>query len=316
MYIKKYNILITGGAGYIGSILTPLLLADDHKVTVIDNYKYNQCSLTTSIINKNFNLIKEDCRNISVLKAIIKDFDVIIPLAAYVGAPLCNKDPWAASSINKESIVSLFKLLSKKQLILMPTTNSAYGSGGKDNYCDENTKLNPLSLYAREKVEIEKILMERENSVSFRLATVFGMSPRMRLDLLINDFTYKAINDKSIVLFEPHFKRNFIHVRDVADVFNLAIKNPDNFIGNIFNVGLSDANLSKYELCKLIKNFLPSFEIYKSGTGKDPDQRNYLVSNKKIEKAGFNPKISIEEGIQELIKGLKIFNTKIFTNLY
>lgn len=314
--MNSYNVLITGGAGYIGSILTPLLLAEGHKVTVVDNYMYNQSSLTTSIINKNFSLIKEDSRNIKILKSIIKKFDIIIPLAAYVGAPLCNKDPWAASSINKESIVSLFKLLSKKQLILMPTTNSAYGSGGKDNYCDENSKLNPLSLYAREKVEIEKILMDRKNSVSFRLATVFGMSPRMRLDLLLNYFTYKAINDKSIVLFEPHFKRNFIHVRDVANVFNLAIKNPDNFIGNIFNVGLSDANLSKYELCKLIKNFLPNFEIYKSSTGTDPDQRNYLVSNKKIEKSGFKPKVSIEDGIQELIKGLKIFNTKIFTNLY
>ena len=314
--MKKYNILITGGAGYIGSILTPLLLNNGHKVTVIDNYKYNQSSLTTSIINKNFNLIKEDCRNIEVLKGMIKKFDIIIPLAAYVGAPLCNKDPWAASSINKESIISLFKILSKKQLIIMPTTNSAYGSGNKDNYCDENSELRPLSLYAKEKVEIEKILMDRENSISLRLATVFGMSPRMRLDLLVNDFTYKALNDKSIVLFESHFKRNFIHVRDVADVFNLAIKNPDNFVGNIFNVGLSNANLSKYELCKLIKKFLPSFEIYKSVTGKDPDQRNYLVSNKKIEKNGFKPKVSIEEGINELIKGLKIFNTKTFTNLH
>jgi nucleoside-diphosphate-sugar epimerase len=314
--MKKYNILITGGAGYIGSILTPLLLNNGHKVTVIDNYKFNQSSLTTSIINKNFNLIKEDCRNIDVLNSIIKNFDIIIPLAAYVGAPLCNKDPWAASSINKESILSLFKIVSNKQLIIMPTTNSAYGSGNKDNYCDENSELKPLSLYAKEKVEIEKILMDRENSISFRLATVFGMSPRMRLDLLVNDFTFKALNDKSIVLFESHFKRNFIHVRDVADVFNLAIENPKNFIGNIFNVGLSDANLSKYELCELIKEFLPDLEIYKSATGKDPDQRNYLVSNEKIEKKGFKPKVSIKDGINELIKGLKIFNTKTFTNLY
>ena len=288
--MKKYNILVTGGAGYIGSILTPLLLNNGHKVTVIDNYKFNQSSLTTSIINKNFSLIKEDCRNIDVLKSIIKNFDIIIPLAAYVGAPLCNKDPWAASSINKESILSLFKIVTNKQLIIMPTTNSAYGSGNKNNYCDENSELKPLSLYAKEKVEIEKILMDRENSISFRLATVFGMSPRMRLDLLVNDFTYKALNDKSIVLFESHFKRNFIHVRDVADVFNLAIENPENFVGNIFNVGLSDANLSKYELCKLIKEFLPDLEIYKSATGKDPDQRNYLVSNKKLKKEASNPK--------------------------
>ena len=310
--MKKYNILVTGGAGYIGSILTPLLLNNGHKVTVIDNYKFNQSSLTTSIINKNFSLIKEDCRNIDVLKSIIKNFDIIIPLAAYVGAPLCNKDPWAASSINKESILSLFKIVTNKQLIIMPTTNSAYGSGNKNNYCDENSELKPLSLYAKEKVEIEKILMDRENSISFRLATVFGMSPRMRLDLLNN----KELNDKSIVLFESHFKRNFIHVRDVADVFNLAIENPENFVGNIFNVGLSDANLSKYELCKLIKEFLPDLEIYKSATGKDPDQRNYLVSNKKIEKRGFKPKVSIKDGINELIKGLKIFNTKSFTNLH
>ena len=314
--MKKYNILVTGGAGYIGSILTPLLLNNGHKVTVIDNYKFNQSSLTTSIINKNFNLIKEDCRNIDILKSIIKNFDIIIPLAAYVGAPLCNKDPWAASSINKESILSLFKIVSNNQLIIMPTTNSAYGSGNKDNYCDENSELKPLSLYAKEKVEIEKILMDRENSISFRLATVFGMSPRMRLDLLVNDFTYKALNDKSIVLFESHFKRNFIHVKDVADVFNLAIENPKNFVSNIFNVGLSDANLSKYELCKLIKEFLPDLEIYQSETGKDPDQRNYLVSNEKIEKKGFKPKVSIKDGINELIKGLKIFNTKTFTNLY
>jgi len=309
------NILITGGAGYIGSILTPLLLSQNHRVIVIDNYKYNQSSLTTSIINKNFTLIKEDCRNIKTIKEIIKQIDIVIPLAAYVGAPLCNKDPWSASSINKDSILDLFKILSKNQLVIMPTTNSAYGSGNKDNYCDENSDLKPLSLYAKEKVEIEKILMDRSNSISFRLATVFGMSPRMRLDLLVNDFTYKAINEKSIVLFESHFKRNFIHVRDVADVFSLAIKNTDKFVNNIFNVGLSDANLSKFELCLFIKKFLPDFEIYQSKTGKDPDQRNYLVSNKKIEKIGFKPKISLEEGIKELIEGLKIFNTKPYTNL-
>lgn len=310
------NILITGGAGYIGSILTPLLLTSGHKVTVIDNYKYNQSSLSTLFLDKNFSLIKEDCRNINILENIIKEFDIIIPLAAYVGAPLCNKDPWAASSINKDSVLSLFKILSKNQLVIMPTTNSAYGSGNKNNYCDENSELNPLSLYAKEKVEIEKILMERQNSISFRLATVFGMSPRMRLDLLVNDFTFKALNEKSIVLFESHFKRNFIHVRDVAAAFKIAIDNPKKFVGEIFNVGLSDANLSKYELCELIKKFLPDFEIYKSNTGKDPDQRNYLVSNEKIEKTGFKPEISIEDGIKELIEGLKIFNTKPYTNLH
>jgi nucleoside-diphosphate-sugar epimerase len=309
------NILITGGAGYIGSILTPLLLDKKYSVTVIDNYRYNQSSLTTSFINKNFKLIKDDCRNINTIKEIINKFDVIIPLAAYVGAPLCIKDPWGASTINKDSILDLFKLLSKNQLVIMPTTNSAYGSGNEENYCDEESDLKPLSLYAKEKVEIEKILMDRYNSISFRLATVFGMSPRMRLDLLVNDFTYRAINEKSIVLFESYFKRNFIHVRDVADVFSLAIEHYDKFVDNIFNVGLSDANLSKYELCILIKKFLPFFEIYESKSGKDPDQRNYIVSNKKIEDRGFKPKISLEEGIDELIQGLKIFNTKPYTNI-
>ena len=303
------NILITGGAGYIGSVLTPLLIEDGHKVTVVDNYKYNQTSLADLIINPNFNLVIKDCREIDFIKSIISKFDVIVPLAAYVGAPLCNKDPWGASTINKSSIFDLLKITSNSQYVIMPTTNSAYGTGDKDNYCDENSQLNPISLYAKEKVEVENILMQRENSVSFRLATVFGMSPRMRLDLLVNNFTFRALFDRTIVLFESHFNRNYIHVRDVANLFKFTINNIENFNNEIFNFGLSDANLSKMELCLKIKNFIPDLEIYDSSSGKDPDQRNYLVSNKKIESRGIKPSISLDEGIEELVKGLQIFNT-------
>lgn len=303
------NILITGGAGYIGSVLTPLLIEDGHKVTVVDNYKYNQTSLADLIINPNFNLIIKDCREIDFIKSIISKFDFIVPLAAYVGAPLCNKDPWGASTINKSSIFDLLKITSNSQYVIMPTTNSAYGTGDKDNYCDENSQLNPISLYAKEKVEVENILMQRENSVSFRLATVFGMSPRMRLDLLVNNFTFRALFEKTIVLFESHFNRNYIHVRDVANLFKFSINNIENFNNEIFNFGLSDANLSKKELCLKIKNFIPELEIYDSSSGKDPDQRNYLVSNKKIESRGIKPSISLDDGIEELIKGLQIFNT-------
>lgn len=303
------NILITGGAGYIGSVLTPLLIEDGHKVTVVDNYKYNQTSLADLIINPNFNLVIKDCREIDFIKSIISKFDVIVPLAAYVGAPLCNKDPWGASTINKSSIFDLLKITSNSQYVIMPTTNSAYGTGDEDNYCDENSQLNPISLYAKEKVEVENILMQRENSVSFRLATVFGMSPRMRLDLLVNNFTFRALFDRTIVLFESHFNRNYIHVRDVANLFKFTINNIENFNNEIFNFGLSDANLSKMELCLKIKNFIPDLEIYDSSSGKDPDQRNYLVSNKKIESRGIKPSISLDEGIEELVKGLQIFNT-------
>lgn len=303
------NILITGGAGYIGSVLTPLLIDDGHKVTVVDNYKYNQTSLADLIINPNFNLIIKDCREIDFIKSIINKFDFIVPLAAYVGAPLCNKDPWGASTINKSSIFDLLKITSNSQYVIMPTTNSAYGTGDKDNYCDENSQLNPISLYAKEKVEVENILMQRENSISFRLATVFGMSPRMRLDLLVNNFTFRALFERTIVLFESHFNRNYIHVRDVANLFKFTINNIENFNNEIFNFGLSGANLSKMELCLKIKNYIPGLEIYDSSSGKDPDQRNYLVSNKKIESRGIKPSISLDEGIEELVKGLQIFNT-------
>jgi nucleoside-diphosphate-sugar epimerase len=309
------NILVTGGAGYIGSTLVPDLLSKKHKVTVIDNFMYDQTSLATSVRDRNLEIIFGDVRDESLMKKLISKADIIIPLAAIVGAPACDKDPVTAQSINKDSILWLLKQLSKSQQIIMPTTNSAYGSGGKNNFCDENSPLNPLSLYARDKVVVEKSLLEHENSTSFRLATVFGISPRMRLDLLVNNFTLRAITDGFVIVFEGHFKRNYIHILDVVQAFNLAIEKKDQFKGEIFNVGLSQANISKIELCQEIKKIVPDFLFLEAPLGKDPDQRNYIVSNKKIEALGFSPGVSLQEGLNELVKGLKMFNHKPFTNV-
>jgi nucleoside-diphosphate-sugar epimerase len=309
------NILVTGGAGYIGSTLVPDLLSKKHKVTVVDNFMYDQTSLATSIRDKNFEIIFGDVRDESLMKKLVSKADIIIPLAAIVGAPACDKDPVTAQSINKDSILWLLKQVSKSQQVIMPTTNSAYGSGDKNNFCDENSPLNPLSLYARDKVVVEKSLLEHENSTSFRLATVFGISPRMRLDLLVNNFTLRAITDGFVIVFEGHFKRNYIHILDVVQAFNLAIEKKDQFKGEIFNVGLSQANISKIELCQEIKKIVPDFLFLEAPLGKDPDQRNYIVSNKKIEALGFSPAVSLQEGLRELVKGLKMFNHKPFTNV-
>jgi nucleoside-diphosphate-sugar epimerase len=309
------KILVTGGAGYIGSVLVPNLLSQGHKVTVIDNFMYKQTSLASSIRNENLTLVFGDVRDEALMIQHLRNADVFIPLAAIVGAPACDRDPVAAQSINKESILWLLKKLSKDQRIIMPTTNSAYGSGDKNNFCDETSPLNPLSLYARDKVTVEKELMQHPSATSFRLATVFGISPRMRMDLLVNNFTYRAITDGFVVVFEGHFKRNYIHVLDVVQAFNLAIANEKDFGGEIFNVGLSEANISKIELCHEIQSIVPSFTYLEAALGKDPDQRNYVVSNEKIEKFGFKPSVSLGNGLQELVKGLKMFNHKPFTNI-
>lgn len=308
------RILVTGGAGYLGSILVGELLKNNHTVCVIDNFMYEQNSLSTYFNNARFSTIVGDVRNGLLMKEHVSKADVIIPLAAIVGAPACDVDSTAATSINKDSIISLLKLLSNDQLLIMPTTNSAYGQGDENHFCDENSKLNPLSQYAKEKVEVEEIIMGRTNSISFRLATVFGMSPRMRLDLLVNEFVLRAIRDRYIVLFEGHYKRNFIHVLDVSAAFNLAILNPQQFLGNIFNVGLSDANLSKIELCNKIKEHIPNFFVTESNLSNDPDKRNYIVSNSKIENLGFRPTISLDIGIKELVQGIATLKTKNYTN--
>lgn len=311
----NYNILVTGGAGYLGSTLVPDLLNAGHRVTVLDNFMFKQTSLNHCCHHPNFSVTKGDIRQKTILSKAMKNADVVIPLAALVGAPLCNLDPIGATTINHDAIELMISMLSKEQIVLMPTTNSAYGTGDKDNFCNEESELRPISQYAIEKVEIEKKLMEHPNSISFRLATVFGMSPRMRIDLLVNDFTYRAVNDGFVVLFESHFKRNYIHVRDVSRVFQHAINNHEKMKGEIYNVGLSEANVSKKELCENIQKQLPKFTYIDEQIGKDPDQRNYVVSNEKIEKTGFNPEFSLEMGISELIKGYTMIKNSRYGNV-
>ena len=311
----KYNILVTGGAGYLGSTMVPDLLAAGHKVTVLDNFMFKQTSLNHCCYHPNFSVVKGDIRQKATMSKLMKDADVIIPLAALVGAPLCSLDPVGATTINHDAIELMLKLLSKDQIVLMPTTNSAYGTGDDNNYCNEDSPLRPISQYAIEKVEIEQGLMNHENAISFRLATVFGMSPRMRIDLLVNDFTYRAVNDRFVVLFESHFKRNYIHVRDVSRVFQHALNNHESMKGEIYNVGLSDANVSKKELCEHIQRQLPEFIFIDEQIGKDPDQRNYIVSNDKIEATGFKTEFSLDRGIGELIKGYSMIKNTRYGNI-
>ena len=309
-----FNILVTGGAGYLGSVLVSELLNQQHKVTVVDNFMYNQISLLHLVTNSNLTIIKGDTRDEQLMKSTLKKADIIIPLAALVGAPLCDKDPIAAISTNRDAIQMLVKLSSPNQAIIYPCTNSGYGIGQDNIYCTEESPLRPISLYGKTKVEAEATIMDRGNAVSLRLATVFGVSPRMRLDLLVNDFTYRAFKDKFIVLFEAHFKRNYIHIRDVAYAFIHVINNFDKMKNNVYNVGLSDANLSKSELCEKIKQHIPNFVFYISPIGKDPDKRNYIVSNEKIEKTGFKPKYSLDDGIKELLKSFVMIQNLNFRN--
>ncbi len=305
------KILVTGGSGYLGSTLVPELLKAGNEVTVLDNFMYGQNGLAAVCHEPSFQVVKGDVRVKETMQPLLKDADIIIPLAALVGAPICNLDPVGATTINHDAIQMMLKMVGKDQIILMPTTNSAYGTGDENNFCTEESPLNPISKYAKDKVEVEKTLMERENSVSFRLATVFGMSPRMRIDLLVNDFTYRAVSDGCVTLFESHFKRNYIHVRDVTRAFMHAIDNYDAMKGEVYNVGLSEANLSKWELCEAIKRHIPNFIFQEALLGKDPDQRNYIVSNEKLEKTGFKPAVGLHDGLAGLIKGYTMIkNTK------
>jgi nucleoside-diphosphate-sugar epimerase len=306
------NILVTGGAGYIGSILVPNLLNEGHNVTVLDNFMYGQTSLNQLCANKNFNVYNGDVRLKQDLFPLLKQADIIIPLAAYVGAPLCNKDPIGATSTNKDAIFMMIDNLSQEQIVIMPTTNSAYGTG---TYCTEESELNPISRYAIDKVEVEKRLLDHPNTISYRLATVFGMSPRMRIDLLVNDFVHRAVKDGFTILFEGHFKRNYIHVSDISNAFIHGLNNYDNMKNEVYNVGLSEANISKKELCDIIQKYIPTFTFMETEVGKDPDQRNYIVSNDKIESTGFKTQMSLDAGIQELIKGYKMIRNTVYGNI-
>lgn len=311
-----YNVLVTGGAGYIGSLFVEKLLEWGYNVHVLDNLYYdNQSSLNHLMHYSNLYVHQGDVRKSHDIDPLLSKVDIIFPLAALVGAPVCSRDPVSASSTNKDAIFYMLDKVSKNQVVIMPTTNSAYGSGDKDNFCTEESPLNPISLYAKDKVEVEKRLMDHQNSISFRLATVFGMSPRMRIDLLVNDFTHRAVHDGFVILFESHFKRNYIHVRDVCKAFIHGINNFDIMNGQIYNVGLSDANISKLELCQRIQKYLPNFTFVEAPLQKDPDQRNYIVSNAKIEATGFKPDFSLDRGILELIKGYQLVRNTRYGNM-
>ena len=309
------KILITGGAGYIGSVLTPTLLQAGHDVTVLDNLMFRPTSLADCCQYDTFQVVRGDCRDESVMRPLLAQADVIIPLAALVGAPLCDRDRLAAQSTNAYGVRLACRLASKRQRVIMPTTNSGYGIGEAGKLCTEETPMRPLSLYGRSKIEAEEAVLEHGNSLSFRLATVFGMSPRMRLDLLVNDFVYRAVNDRAVVIFEGHFKRNYIHIRDVARAFLHALANFEAMKGRPYNVGLDDANLSKLELCTEIRKQLPKFVYLEASIGEDPDQRDYIVSNARIGATGYKPEWSLQRGITELIKGYTILHQSAFANV-
>jgi len=311
------KILCTGGAGFIGSILVPELLSQGYHVTVLDNFIYHQNSLANICYHPNFEVIRGDTRDEQLVKQLVQKVDTIIPLAALVGAPACNQNQNTAHTTNFRAIVMMTRHLSTQQRILIPTSNSGYGLQEPGITCTEDMSLTPTSFYGVTKVRAEKIVMTRENSISFRLATVFGMSPRMRFDLLVNDFVYRAVNDHTITLFEANYIRNYIHIQDVARVFLHGIKNFDDLKGEIYNVGMSDANLSKLEICKIIKKHLPIFSWNEDNTTqhKDPDQRNYIVSNSKIESTIFYPVYSIDDGITELIKGCEMLRNTRYGNI-
>ncbi|MBI5741899.1 MAG: NAD(P)-dependent oxidoreductase [Nitrospirae bacterium] len=308
--MDNLRILVTGGAGYLGSVLVPELLGEGHEVVVVDNFMYNQTPLLDSCHDERLKILFGDARDKRLISEILKEADVILPLACLTGAPLCSRDTVGAQTVNFDAIKMMDELRSKEQVIIFPTTNSGYGIGQKGVYCTEETPLNPISLYGRLKVEIESLLLGSGNSITLRLATVFGISPRMRFDLLVNDFTNRAVTDKYVILFESHFKRNYIHVRDVARAFIHCIRNFGALKNEPYNVGLSDANLSKWELCEEIKKQVPDFYFAESKVGEDPDKRDYIVSNEKIEATGFRPVFSLQKGIAELIKGYRIVRNR------
>ncbi len=300
------HILITGGAGYLGSIAAARLLEAGHRVTVLDNLMYGQNSLFHLCADPRFEFVLGDVREERVLAPLVKEADAILHLACIVGASACDRDPLAARSINVDSVKLLARLRSPAQRVVYPTTNSGYGTKSGATFCTEETPLDPISLYGETKVAAERLLLAEPNTIAFRLATVFGMSPRMRLDLLVNHFTLAAVTDRYLVIFEKDFKRNYVHIRDVADAFRFALEHGDGMVGRTFNLGLDDANLSKAELAEAIRKQVPGFFIHYAELGSDPDKRNYIVSNQRLREAGFQAGRSLEDGIRELIKGYRM----------
>jgi nucleoside-diphosphate-sugar epimerase len=300
------HVLITGGAGYLGSILCEHLLARGYQVTALDSLIYGEQSLFHFCANPNFNFVCGDARDETLMASLVVQADAIIPLAAVVGAPACDRDPIMATSVNLDAIRMLNRLRSPAQLMIYPTTNSGYGTQSGDVYCTEETPLEPISLYGRTKTQAEAEVLSSQNGITLRLATVFGMSPRMRMDLLVNHFVYAAVTDGYLVIFEKDFKRNYVHIRDVADCFIHCLENPGPMMGRPHNVGLDDANLSKEELARTIAARVPNFYLHFAELGSDPDKRNYIVSNKRLREAGFEAKRSLEDGITELLKGFRM----------
>jgi len=309
------HVLVTGGAGYLGSVLCEHLLAAGHRVTVLDSFMFGQTPLFHLCANPRFEIVRGDARDEATVKRLLKSADVVIPLAALVGAPLCDRDPIAAESVNRDAVQVVNRARSKQQLIVYPTTNSGYGTKSGAQFCTEETPLEPISLYGRSKVEAEADVLASDNAITLRLATVFGTSPRMRLDLLVNHFVHAAVTDGYLVIFEKDFKRNYIHIRDVADCFLHCIANSARMIGRPYNAGLDAANLSKEELALKVKEHVPNFYIHFSEVGSDPDKRNYIVSNQRLREAGFEAKRSLDDGIVELLKAYRMMRKTQYGNV-
>ena len=312
--MKKQKVFVTGGAGYIGSILVPALLRAGYKVSVLDSFMFDQASLLDCCSSADFEIVRGDARDERLVREGMRGADYIVPLACLTGAPICDRRPLEAKGVITGSIETVLKFRSKEQRLIYPATNSGYGVGEKGRYCTEKTPMRPVSLYGTLKHAAEEMILSAGNSISFRLATAFGVSPRMRLDLLVNDFTYRALNDRFIVLFEAGFKRNFIHVRDIAKAFLHAMKNFAKMKDQVYNLGLSEANLSKLELCRAIKKWVPDFYFPEAAIGRDPDKRDYIVSNAKLERTGFKPDVSLDKGIAELVKGFTIIKRNQYSN--
>ncbi len=308
------HVLVTGAAGYLGSTLVPRLLAAGCRVTALDDFRVSRTSLLGCAGDSRLDVIRGDVRDEATVRRALASADVVIPLAGIVGAPACDREPFDAVTINRDAIALLNRLRSPDQRVLFPTTNSGYGKTDGTTACDESTALNPVSLYGRSKVEAEALLLDAGNAVTFRLATVFGVSPRMRLDLLVNDFAWRAWRDRTLVLFEADYVRNFVAVEDVADLFAFAVEKGAALDDGPYNFGLSDANLSKRALCELVRGAFPGFTWTESATGTDPDQRNYVISNAKIERAGHKATRSVPAGLESLRRAFAMLDGATFGN--